>query len=494
MTKKRQWLTPALFCLAAAAALLAVASMCSFLYPLNPWVDVNCFMTVGKGILKGKLPYRDLMEQKGPLLYVLHALAIAIAPGKYWGVYAMEALLLAGVMMTLWKTLRLYVPRIPVAAMVPAAAVMVVCRAFQAGDSAEELCLLPTAMAIFHGLRACREGRSPSGRELWINGALAGCILWVKFNLLGFHLGWMAFFAIDALVRERDVRKSLKMCARFLAGMALTSLPWLIWFGAEGALGDLFGVYFYGNIFGYAFGEDARNTSMVRELLKAARQNPMLTAWLTVGGASVLATKRMNGREKLLLIVGAALMVPAIYGGGGSNQYYYMAFAVFAPFAWLALAPVWDRVRFGHTAQAIASAGVLAACVGAALMLCPAADYIGWKAEDTAQGQVAAYVAQREDATLLNVGFLDGGFYYAADAQPASRWFCQLNYGWRECGEAHAEILGSGGTDFAVFAREPDESLDLSAYECVLEARSDYGKGCVSTAKCFYLYEKKVTE
>lgn len=494
MMKTRRRFAPALVCLMTAAALLAVCSMCSFLYPLNPWVDVNCFMTVGKGILEGKLPYRDLMEQKGPLLYVLHALAIAIAPGRYWGVYFMEVLLMAGTLLTLWKTLRLYMPRLPVAAMIPAAAAMIVCRAFQAGDSAEELCLLPTAAAIFHGLRACRERRSPNARELMLNGVLAGCVLWIKFNLLGFHLGWMAFFAVDALVCEHSLRRTLRMCAQFLAGMALATLPWLIWFGAEGALGDLFGVYFYGNIFGYAFGEDAQNTNMLRELLKAARQNPMLTAWLGIGGLSVLATKRMCVREKLLLIVGAALMVPAIYGGGGSNKYYYMAFAVFAPFAWLATAAVWEKIRWDRWVEGLLSAALLVLCVVWALETCSAADSIGWKAEDTAQGQVAAAMAEEEDATLLNVGFLDGGFYYAADAQPGSRWFCQLNYGWRESGAEHAELLKNAQADYAIFAREPDESYDLSQYECVLEARSEYGKGCVSTADCFYLYKKKVTE
>ena len=131
MADKRQWLCPALFCLIAAALLLAICSMCSFLYPLNPWVDVNCFVTVGQGILEGKLPYRDLMEQKGPLLYVLHALAVAIAPGRYWGIWLMETLLLAGALFVLWRTLRLYMPRLPVAVMAPAAAVMLVCRAFQ---------------------------------------------------------------------------------------------------------------------------------------------------------------------------------------------------------------------------------------------------------------------------------------------------------------------------------------------------------------------------
>ena len=39
-------------CLASFAVLL-VCSKSSFLYPMNDWVDVNCFFTVGRGILHG---------------------------------------------------------------------------------------------------------------------------------------------------------------------------------------------------------------------------------------------------------------------------------------------------------------------------------------------------------------------------------------------------------------------------------------------------------
>ncbi len=50
-------------------AVLAVCSKSSFLYPFNDWVDADCYFTVGKGMMQGKVVYRDLFEQKGVLLY-----------------------------------------------------------------------------------------------------------------------------------------------------------------------------------------------------------------------------------------------------------------------------------------------------------------------------------------------------------------------------------------------------------------------------------------
>ena len=57
------------FALLVSFAVLTVCSKNSFLYPMNDWVDVNCFFTVGRGITHGLVPYRDLYDQKGPLLY-----------------------------------------------------------------------------------------------------------------------------------------------------------------------------------------------------------------------------------------------------------------------------------------------------------------------------------------------------------------------------------------------------------------------------------------
>ena len=56
-----------LYSLLLAFVFLAVCSKSSFLYPFNDWYDANDFLTLGKGMLHGLVPYRDLYEQKGPI-------------------------------------------------------------------------------------------------------------------------------------------------------------------------------------------------------------------------------------------------------------------------------------------------------------------------------------------------------------------------------------------------------------------------------------------
>ena len=77
------------FCCAVAA--VSVCSLSSPLYAFNTWVDANCFMTVGKSMLYGLVPYRDLYEQKGPLLYAMYALCYLISHRSFLGAWLLEA-------------------------------------------------------------------------------------------------------------------------------------------------------------------------------------------------------------------------------------------------------------------------------------------------------------------------------------------------------------------------------------------------------------------
>ena len=57
---------------------------------MNTSVDPNCFMTVGKGMMHGVVPYRDLLKQKGPVLYFVYGLAALVSPHSFFSVYLLE--------------------------------------------------------------------------------------------------------------------------------------------------------------------------------------------------------------------------------------------------------------------------------------------------------------------------------------------------------------------------------------------------------------------
>ena len=67
--KKKKTVFIYCFCLLTATMILLFCSQNSPLYPMNDWVDVNAFFTVGKGMMNGLVPYKDLFEQISLPLY-----------------------------------------------------------------------------------------------------------------------------------------------------------------------------------------------------------------------------------------------------------------------------------------------------------------------------------------------------------------------------------------------------------------------------------------
>ena len=83
------------------------------------------------------------------------------------------------------------------------------------------------------------------------------------------------------------------------------------------------------------------------------------------------------------------------------------------------------------------------------------------------QVQFAEIIRQSEDPTLLNYGFLDGGFYMAADLLPSCKAFCKLNAPIPEMLQLQEDALQNGTCEFVVTNKPlADAPLYNLAAEC----------------------------
>jgi hypothetical protein len=87
---KKSVVLSALFFLLVALAVLAPIAP---LYQPVPARDQGVYLYVGQQILEGKIPYRDVWDHKGPLVYYIDALGLWIT-GSTWGVWFLEIIFL----------------------------------------------------------------------------------------------------------------------------------------------------------------------------------------------------------------------------------------------------------------------------------------------------------------------------------------------------------------------------------------------------------------
>lgn len=480
-----------LFCLITAFFILALCSKSSFLYPLNDWVDANCFFTVGKSMFHGKVLYRDIVEQKGPLLYFIHALASLLSFDSFIGVFCFEVLAGTGFLFVSYKTLRLYASEMSSVLFLPVMAVLMASSAaFCHGDSAEELCLPLLAYSLYTLLRFLKMGGPKKPLLTFIgNGFLCGCVFFVKYTLLGPFIAFgLMLFSLGIL--KRDWRFLRELVFGFALGLILSALPWLLYFGLTGSVPDFIRVYLYDNIFSYA---DRRGfPGVFLSLGKFSRDN-LVCALIILSGTLYLLFS-LHGKaplsEKIGLILAECLTGILIFIGGRDYPYYGLVLNVFLASCAGVLLSLFHPIKTGDALRRLfpaLCALTLAICASAAFFLTPNRYLMGVKKSAMPQYRFAQIIDCKSAPTLLNYGFLDGGFYTAAKVVPNCKYFCTLNVSLPEAEAEQLSAIKNGQFDFVVTRDQILSGACLSEYR-LIDSASFYFEDSSHT---YYLYGRK---
>ncbi len=469
-----------LFACLASYSVLAVCSESSFLYPMNDWVDVNCFFTVGRGILHGLVPYRDLYEQKGPLVYFLFALAGRISESSFLGVYLLEGLCFSFFLYLSGRTAEVLSGRKHVFGLTAAAlAVLVpVTPAFSHGSSAEEFFLPVLSLSLLTVLKAMREGKPLTNRQGFVLGLCAAAALWTKYTFCGLLAGLAPVVLLWYLLTGK-ARRLPGLAAFSLLGFLALSAAVAGWFALKGALPDLWQAYFANNLARYSSNiQGGHYDAPLPNLLN----NPGWSVPGLLGLLWLAARIRKNRWEAAAAWAGAVCLFVFTYWNGRRYPYYALVLAVFAPLGFAAAADAAARAVkkmkkaprpavLSAVSRATAFA-LLAAGIPADLGLCPNAWLMKVRKEDMPQYRFAEIIRQSDEQTLLNYGFLDGGFYFASGTLPSEPFFCSLNIDLEEMRKAQQGSVREGKTAFVVIRGK--RLKDSGAYQLVDEADMVY--------------------
>ena len=194
--------------------------------------------------------YKDIFEQKGPLLYFIHTLAYLISHTTFIGVYFFELITCFLFLFISYKTLRLFIDSNVIYSIPIIAEIIYSSRALSHGGSAEEFCLPCVALCNYFGIKALKNNENINWKNWLVVGVTSGAVLWIKFSILGFYIGFGIVFAI-LYIKKRQIKCLFQAFLSLVIGIVAVSLPILLYFIINNAVFDLFEVYFYDNLFIY---------------------------------------------------------------------------------------------------------------------------------------------------------------------------------------------------------------------------------------------------
>lgn len=268
--KAENILGAALFILSALAGALLFSPSTSPLY--SDWgYDSAMFQTIGKYWAQGHLPYVELFDHKGPIIFFINAVGYAM--GGRGGIFAIQVLCFAVSEYFAFRMLQSRLGRrwsMAFALALP----LVLSAVWNEGNTTEEY-ILPLLFASYYQLlcwsEAAKRGEyeHKSGAALLYGLSFAFALLTRVTNAIGICVA-VAFVAVTLMVKGHW-KNLWKNAAFFILGAALLLVPFCLYFYCHGALYEMwYGTLIYN--FSYAGSHmDALAFSLVDFLLYVRR-------------------------------------------------------------------------------------------------------------------------------------------------------------------------------------------------------------------------------
>ena len=500
----------AALCLLAAFICITIGSKSSFLYAFHDANDVNWFLTMGRGIVNGKVPYKDLFEQKGILTYMMFALNYAICGNHLYVIYVIEVLCMTAFAWICFKICRMHTSYVPSLFVAVLSVLLATCSfAFVSGGGEVEEYILPLlAYGLYVFVRYAKQGVLPV-HSAAICGACSSVIFWMKFTAISFYAVFAVCVFVDCCIKKQ-AKRGLLYALAFVMAFAAVSVPWLAYLGANSALDDMWRVYIYDNIFSYGGRIFSRLIGLVINILRSA---PLYV--FTIFAAVSYWRGKVALRYKIYYTAILCIMFVLQCISAGDIRYYHLVMAIYLPLGLMStaycvlsvLAAVAALLRGSKTesysnrftdcrsamrgwcektvaaAAAKTRAGVNVGTVAIVAVLFAALTIVFGNCtldllhplDYYPQFKAAQIMREEGGGNLLTYKTFDRGFYTAYDETPEFYYFAQNNFDradFPEMYEGQESYVINGLADFVVTETghwlEEKDTL-LSRYEFVAD-------------------------
>lgn len=487
-----------LYCILISITFLLICTKSSPLYRINDWYDAQCFFTVGKSMINGKIPYLDLFEQKGPLLFLLYGIASLISNNSFIGVFILEVISYSVFLYYVSKIIEIYLDKKYSYILIPIIALLMLpTRCFTHGGSCEEFCFPVLAILIYKYIKYLKNN-DISSNDTIIVGILSGILLWMKYTLLGFSIGFCITVLIKSLI-DKNYKNLISKVGYFTLGITITTIQWLIYFGLhKNGIKSLIDVYFLFNINSYA-----NNYTLLQKLINCFNtikgvifRYYQYLILIIIPMVLSIKTKTFfkETKNNIYLLISTLLLLITIFIGGTNFRYYSLPIQPFMIFGLIFIATIIkdkriNNVILNNTKYIVPI--IIIVCLFISYYRSPNTKYISKNKSYYAQYTFLDSI--KPNSSILNYGFLDGGFYFTTKTYPNQYYFQRNNIIYElfpNNTDEQKRYIKEKQTDYVIINNElaEDELKIIKENYNLIDSHTQQYEEYTRT---YYLYEKK---
>lgn len=211
----------------------------SFLYVFEGG-DPSIFKQMGLALLRGKTLYIDYFDNKGCIIYFIHALGLWL--GGNFAIMMMQTLSLTLTLLIWDKMLALYRNEKQRLVCLGIALIMLLCF-YRAGDQTQEWCLPYISFPLLIYFQTYKTETEIRPSQMFLIGLCFGIIAFIQVNNACAFLGFLAFLWILYLLKK-DFRKFFSSLACFLSGLIIVAAACSMYFYIKAGWHGIYELYY----------------------------------------------------------------------------------------------------------------------------------------------------------------------------------------------------------------------------------------------------------
>jgi hypothetical protein len=200
-------------------------------------VDSSVYVTISQGIIRGQQPYRDFVDNKGPLTYLLSVPGLFL--GRFTGIWITEIILLFITVLFAYKTALFFGEKCK--ALMGTVFSFIVLLAFftvNAGTEEYSLPFLMVSLYLFTKYYFSQK-QDLSFIELVILGLCFACAIMIRLNMFPLWAGFCIVIFVESVIKRRFSLLG-KYVAGFCLGIIIILIPVFLYLKINGIIDAFF--------------------------------------------------------------------------------------------------------------------------------------------------------------------------------------------------------------------------------------------------------------